>query len=481
MPSEVHASASEGSSSRARRAAAAASAPASAGGAMPRAARRAWQSASADQASAYVRIELERAPGVTQPELDRLPGGSDQGVPALQVLEVRLGVHRGAPRELRRLGGRELDRDLPRHGLGQLALQAEHVLELAVVAVGPERLVAARGDELHADAHAVADEQRRALEDRVDVQLARDLGERLRGPLVLHRRGARDHAQRLDAGEVGDDRLGHAVGEVLLRRVARDVAKREHGDGADRRRGPEPAARRTSSRRRWPAAPRATCAADAGRCAGSLLRHASTSWSRSAGSSGRSDRSGRRRVAEDLEHQRLGALLDERPPAGGHLEEQHAEGVDVGAGIVGVLGELLGRHVGQRADDHPGLGELRGVRIGVHEEREAEVEDLRLARGGEHDVAGLQVAMENAALVGAVERVGDRGAESGQVVERQRARVEPRLERAAGDVLHDQEVGAVLGVEVEDGGDAGVGEAGEHVRLAAEALAGFAGVASQWR
>ena len=57
-------------------------------------------------------------------------------------------------------------------------------------------------------------------------------------------------------------------------------------------------------------------------------------------------------------------------------------------------------------------------------------------------------------------------------IERQRARREARLERAAGHVLHDQEVVSILGIEVEDGGDAGVGEAGQGQRLAAKSLAG---------
>ena len=51
-PMDTCASAREGLSSRARRAAAAASRAASAGGAIPRVARRMWQSASADHAAA---------------------------------------------------------------------------------------------------------------------------------------------------------------------------------------------------------------------------------------------------------------------------------------------------------------------------------------------------------------------------------------------------------------------------------------------
>ena len=87
------------------------------------------------------RVELQRAPGVAETDLDRLRRRGEVGVAALEELEVRLGVHRVALGQLRRLLRRQLDRDLARDGLGELALQAEHVLELAVVAIGPERLV----------------------------------------------------------------------------------------------------------------------------------------------------------------------------------------------------------------------------------------------------------------------------------------------------------------------------------------------------
>ena len=90
------------------------------------------------------------------------------------------------------------------------------VHEVAVIPVGPEGLVGSGGDQLYAHPHAFTDEVRGALEHGVHVQFARDLRERLGRPLVLHRRGARDHPQRLDARQVGDDRLrpgGPAVGE----------------------------------------------------------------------------------------------------------------------------------------------------------------------------------------------------------------------------------------------------------------------------
>ena len=123
------------------------------------------------------RVELQRAPGVAQTHFDRLRRGGEVGMPTLEELEMRLGADGVALGKLRGFRRCQVDRDLARHGLGQLALQAKDVLELTVIASGPERLVGARGDQVHAQAHAVAEEQRRAFEHGVDIQLPGDLGE----------------------------------------------------------------------------------------------------------------------------------------------------------------------------------------------------------------------------------------------------------------------------------------------------------------
>ena len=162
---------------------------------------------------------------------------------ALQKFEVSLSVDGWAVRQLRRLDWGYLDRDLPRDGLGELALHAEYVLEITVITLGPDCLVGARGNEAHAQAHAVADQEYGAFENSIDVELARDLGQRLLDALVRHHRSPRDHAQRFEPGEVGNERSGHPIGEVLLRRVLRYVSQRHHGDCAndvaarDRQRG----------------------------------------------------------------------------------------------------------------------------------------------------------------------------------------------------------------------------------------------------
>ena len=42
---------------------------------------------------------------------------------------------------------------------------------------------------------------------------------------------ARDHEQPLDAREARDDVLDHPIGEIVLRRIAAHVLKRQHRDG----------------------------------------------------------------------------------------------------------------------------------------------------------------------------------------------------------------------------------------------------------
>ena len=66
-------------------------------------------------------------------------------------------------------------------------------------------------------------------------------------------------------------------------------------------------------------------------------------------------------------------------------------------------------------EQHPGLGAAEGDRrrvrvvrrrIGFDDLRQPEVEDFYLAVGREHDVGRLQVAMDDASLMGREQRVG---------------------------------------------------------------------------
>ncbi len=80
------------------------------------------------------------------------------------------------------------------------------------------------------------------------------------------------------------------------------------------------------------------------------------------------------------------------------LEEDDAQRVDVRAGVDGPSRvELLRSHVGERAEAVAAIGGAA---------REAEVQDPGPKRRVDEDVAGLQVAVLDAEVVGALEGVG---------------------------------------------------------------------------
>ena len=129
----------------------------------------------------------------------------------------------------------------------------------------------------------------------------------------------------------------------------------------------------------------------------------------------------------------LRLLVDDRPQHVGHrlpveglaapqhLEEHAPEGPDVRPPVHRLAPGLLRRHVPRRPQEHPGLGapgrESGGLgpvltraarqRMDPHGLGEPEVEDLDVAVLGDHDVAGLQVAVDDALLVGDLEGLGD--------------------------------------------------------------------------
>ena len=85
-----------------------------------------------------------------------------------------------------------------------------------------------RVDQLGGDAHAVAGFAHRALEDVANAKLAADLLHADRLALERETRIAGDDEEPTDARERGDDLLDHAVGEILLLRVAAQIGEGQH-------------------------------------------------------------------------------------------------------------------------------------------------------------------------------------------------------------------------------------------------------------
>ena len=102
---------------------------------------------------------------------------------------------------------------------------------------------------------------------------------------------------------------------------------------------------------------------------------------------------------------------------------------------------------------HVIVGELRQVAATrrrsrrVHRLGQAEVEHLHEAIGGDLDVGGLQIAMDDAALVRRLERLGDLPRDRQRLGERHARRRATALGDAVSvalDQLHDQRVDAVV-------------------------------------
>ena len=112
----------------------------------------------------------------------------------------------------------------------------------------------------------------------------------------------------------------------------------------------------------------------------------------------------------------FGALLAKWEGSGERLVEDHAEPVEIGAGI-GVMAERdLGRHVRGR----PQVGLVRGESREVGHEGKAEIEDEHAAVPIDHDVASGDVAMDHPTPVGVPQGLGDREAESDALAELER-------------------------------------------------------------
>jgi hypothetical protein len=150
-------------------------------------------------------------------------------VPPLEIEEIDVRVDGADVAQARLLVWRERDANPLRDRAGQLPLESQDVAEVAFVAFGPEVPVAHRVDELGGDPHALSNAEDRAFHHRLHVQLARDLAQGSARALEPHRRRARDHLEGRDLAEVRDEGFRHAVGEVLLLGLGREILEGEDG------------------------------------------------------------------------------------------------------------------------------------------------------------------------------------------------------------------------------------------------------------
>ncbi len=155
--------------------------------------------------------------------------------------------------------------------------------------------------------------------------------------------------------------------------------------------------------------------------------------------------------------------------AGQHLIENRPQAVNVrgGAQPFHLAGSLFWRHVAGRAHNQAGIGQpaVRLETLG-----QAEIGDIRFALGVEQDIGGFQVAVQNAALMGEVDGSSDicqqGGGFAGPLFEiRDFGR-----EVAPLDKLHHEIMMAFVLIDIINGNDIAVFEAGGGFGFRAEAL-----------
>src|SRR6266481_356151 len=120
----------------------------------------------------------------------------------------------------------DLLRDIRRY----FVLQGEHVSKVAFIRICPEMPIVRGANQLCGDAYSIAGALHRAFYYGFRMELLRDRRQRLLGCFVLDRRGAGNDLQTLHPREIGSQRLGHAIGEVVLRGIAGEVLQRQNSN-----------------------------------------------------------------------------------------------------------------------------------------------------------------------------------------------------------------------------------------------------------
>lgn len=146
----------------------------------------------------------------------------------------------------------------------------------------------------------------------------------------------------------------------------------------------------------------------------------------------------RRLVDQDLGQDRGGMTPGERLLSGEALEEDTAEREHVRPRVdVALSARVLGGHVAQRAHAEARDGDVMGVRPAAGD---AEVQDLGARRlaADQEQVAGFDVAVDDASLVRRRQTVSHPAGEGHSLGQRERLASEAARERLAVEPLHDQ-------------------------------------------
>src|SRR3954452_16611388 len=148
------------------------------------------------------------------------------------------------------LGAAELGLDLPGDPQGDLILDSEYIVQLAVKVLRPDMVATEAVEELSRNSDAPFGVAHAAFHHIAHTERRGDLTQIRRRLLVSLYRVARDHEELTDAAQRRRDVLGDSVGEEILVGIVRHVNERQ-----DRNRGPvwrrEADSRRLPRQVRW--------------------------------------------------------------------------------------------------------------------------------------------------------------------------------------------------------------------------------------
>jgi hypothetical protein len=158
---------------------------------------------------------------------------------AIELVEHDQGAHHEAPRiDAVGLLGRgpitffrvQVRLDGRDHAFRDVVLNGKDVLELAIIARGPDMLACLRVDQLRGDADASGRRLDAALQDVAHAELTGDLPDVDGLALEGKARVPGDHEQPAQTRERRGDLLGDAVRQVIVAQIAAHIVERQHRD-----------------------------------------------------------------------------------------------------------------------------------------------------------------------------------------------------------------------------------------------------------
>jgi len=364
-----------------------------------------------------------------------------------------------------------LDGERLRDRVRRFVADGEEVLLRRVEALRPKLKAVGDADESRVDAQLSAHLAHAAIDDDLHVELAPSVARIAIDAFVLHDGAARAHAQPARHRQCVDQIVGQSLREVIVLGLSR-VSKREHRDrlclGLDaldlRRRH---RTRRLVARERR--VERARDVLDRRVPVRRLSSHAFDDDVRHRVRQARSDRArARRRLREPRRRDREHRVAVPRPLSRDHLVEHRAERVHVRARVDLSALDLFGRHVRRRADRQAARHD-RELRV-VERSRDPEIAEHDAPALLDEHVVRLEIAVHDARRVRRREPRADRARERGDLFERRLTLGEERRERLAVDVLHRQELLALVLADVEHARDVLVRHAPRELHLLAKAL-----------